>query len=81
MQGEGSNKIDVFSLGTILFRMAYKDTFPFYDPKRRYGNKEKYISLMLKTPLVFPIRPPRSAELKSLIASMLEKDKTIRISW
>lgn len=38
-EGEGSNKVDVFSLGIILYRMAYKGTFPFYDPKRRYGGK------------------------------------------
>ena len=39
LEGEGSNKVDVFSLGIILFRMAYKGAFPFYDPKKRYGNK------------------------------------------
>ena len=51
--------------------MAYKGTFPFYDPKKRYGGKEEYIKKMIATPLVFPVKPIRSKDLKDLISKML----------
>jgi serine/threonine protein kinase len=35
-QKEGSSKIDVFSLGIIAYRMAFKGEYPFFDQGRKY---------------------------------------------
>ena len=33
---EGNSKIDVFSLGVVLYKMAFNGKYPFFDEGRRY---------------------------------------------
>jgi len=39
---EGTSKIDVFSLGVVLYRMAFKGEYPFFDQGRKYRSVAEY---------------------------------------
>jgi serine/threonine protein kinase len=39
---EGTSKIDVFSLGVVLYRLAFHGEFPFFDQGRKYRSINEY---------------------------------------
>jgi serine/threonine protein kinase len=77
----GSDKVDIFSLGIVLYRLAFKGSHPFYDETKRFKSIREYGYYMESCPLRFPSKHDRSKELIDLIKRMLEKDKDKRISW
>lgn len=77
----GSEKVDVFSLGIVLYRMAFKGIHPFHDETKRFKSIREYGAHVESCPLRFPARHVRSKELVDLLKRMLEKDKDKRISW
>lgn len=39
---EGNAKVDVFSLGIILYRLAFRGRYPFFNPDRTYHSINEY---------------------------------------
>lgn len=56
----GSAKIDVFSFGIVLYRMAFKGIHPFYDSSRRFNSIKDYGKYMETCLLKFPNKHTRS---------------------
>lgn len=81
LEKEGSSKVDVFSLGIILYRMAFRGRFPFFEHGRTYHSVSDYFHELMIKKLVIPKNNNRSGELLNLIVKMLEKDKEKRIGW
>ncbi len=42
----GSNKVDVFSLGLVLYRMAFRGVHPFYDERLKFKSVRDYATYM-----------------------------------
>jgi serine/threonine-protein kinase ULK/ATG1 len=81
VEKEGSSKVDVFSLGVVLYKMAFNGQYPFFDQNRKYRSVNEYFKELLVRKLVIPAQHKRSPVLVSLIEKMLIKDKEKRISW
>ena len=64
---EGSSKIDVFSLGVVVYRLAFGGKYPFFDEGRKYRSMNDYFREMRLRKLVIPSNNGRSAELIDLI--------------
>ncbi|KAL4478675.1 hypothetical protein ABPG74_006910 [Tetrahymena malaccensis] len=77
---KASAKVDMWSLGVILFRMLFKGQYPFLDPLIKYDVPTALKHIQQKK-LVIPSSPQRSAEIIDLVKRMLEKDESKRISW
>lgn len=75
-----SAKVDMWSLGIILYRMMYNSAYPFLDPSVKYTVTSALRDIIHKK-LDLPKAPARSIELKSLLMRMLEKSDATRISW
>jgi len=62
LQGEslGNSKIDVFSLGIVLYRLAFNGIHPFYDPLKTLNSIEEYFDNLANIKLKFPKFPKRS---------------------
>lgn len=73
--------MDVFSLGIILYRLAFKGKFPFFENGRTYHSVSEYFKELMLKKLSFPTHHNRSADLVHLIEKMLTKNKDDRISW
>lgn len=58
---EGSSKIDVFSLGTVLYRLAYNGAFPFFKQDMTFNEVSEYYQHLATAQLKFPNFPKRSA--------------------
>lgn len=78
---EGSSKVDVFSLGIILYRLAFKGKFPFFESGRTYHSVSEYFGELMIKKLTFPPNHNHSPELVHLIEKMLIKNKDDRIGW
>jgi serine/threonine-protein kinase ULK/ATG1 len=74
-------KVDMWSLGIVLYRMLFGGQFPFLNPNKKYGNREQAFNDILQSPLNIPKHPRRSHDLVELVSRMLEKDPNVRISW
>ncbi|KAL4470920.1 hypothetical protein ABPG72_005954 [Tetrahymena utriculariae] len=77
---KASSKVDMWSLGVILFRMLFKGQYPFLDPLIKYDVPTALKHIQQKK-LVIPSNPQRSPEIIDLVKRMLEKDESKRISW
>lgn len=73
-------KVDMWSLGVILFRMMYGGVYPFLVGNKKYTRDTAFQDILLN-PLVFPKSPQRSQKLIDLVSRMLEKDPKKRLSW
>lgn len=51
---EGSSKLDVFSLGIVLYRMAYEGKYPYYDKNRQYRSVSEYFAQLKLLRLAIP---------------------------
>lgn len=51
---EGNSKVDVFSLGIVLYRLAFEGKYPFFDQGRRYRSVGEYFNEMKLRKLVIP---------------------------
>ena len=80
-ESAGSSKIDVFSLGVVLYRLSYNGAHPFYQDSKVFNSIQQYFEHVAATPLKFPRYPKRSTELTELISKMLEKNAITRIGW
>jgi serine/threonine protein kinase len=73
--------VDVFSLGIILYRLAFNGKSPFFESERKYNSINQYFKEMKYKKLVFPLNSSRSQELLDLIEKMLIINKDKRIGW
>lgn len=71
---EGSSKVDVFSLGVVIYKMAFNGQYPFFDQSRKYRSVNEYFKELNLRKLVIP-KNNRSETLVNLIEKMLTKDK------
>jgi hypothetical protein len=65
----------VFSLGVVLYKMAFNGQYPFFDQNRKYRSVNEYFKELLVRKLVIPLGYKRSQALINLIEKMLIKDK------
>ena len=72
---EGSSKIDLFSLGVAVYRLAFRGELPFFDQGRRYRSINEYFRELKIRKLIIPEMSGRSPELIHLIKRMLDKDR------
>ena len=77
---KGSSKVDMFSLGIMLFRFAYSE-YPFYNASLKIHSVEQYFEHLKSAKLVFLKYPQRSEELTSLLKRMLQKQSADRLEW
>ncbi|EAR87334.3 Serine/Threonine kinase domain protein (macronuclear) [Tetrahymena thermophila SB210] len=84
------SKIDMFSLGVILYNLAYKeDSHPYVGTIRSlFGNNfqgDQSIhfckSVNASKQIVFPPFPPRSEQLQNIIKKLCQKDVNQRMSF
>jgi serine/threonine protein kinase len=84
-KNEGTSKIDVFSMGSVLYELTYDGNAPFFGKNDKYDTPEAYYEGRRSKQLVLPAKSrkgePRSEELRHLLARMLEFDVEKRISW
>ena len=84
-QVEGSAKVDVFSLGCVLYQLAYAGEHPFYKPDSNYQSPFAYYKEMRGATLMLKQKNKRgevrSMELRRLLEQMLQRDQSKRISW
>jgi serine/threonine protein kinase len=84
-RNEGSSKVDIFSLGSVLYELAYDGEPPFFKKDDRYGSPDEYYRARKNKKLAVPARNKkgerRSEELCHLISRMLEFNEADRISW
>jgi serine/threonine protein kinase len=78
---EGNSKVDVFSLGVVVYRLAFRGEYPFFDQGRKYRSINEYFRELKVKKMVIPEHHDRSPELIDLIKRMLDKDHNTRISW
>lgn len=57
---EGNSKIDVFSLGVVVYRMAFKGEFPYFDQGRKYRSINEYFKELKVRKLTIPPNNGRS---------------------
>lgn len=57
---QGSSKVDVFSLGIVLYRMTFRGIHPFYDETRKFRSIKEYAKYMESCPLRFPKKHNKS---------------------
>lgn len=60
LEKEGCSKVDVFSLGIILYRMAFRGRFPFFEQGRTYHSINDYFKELMIKKLIFPQKHHRS---------------------
>ena len=70
---EYTNKVDVYSAGTILYQMLY-ECCPFE------ANSQHEIALKIKKGLYFPPQRDVSKPVKKMIAQMLEENPEKRVT-
>jgi len=49
---EGSSKVDVFSLGCVIYQLAYDGLFPFFSQTKNYKSIDHYFEDMKKCELI-----------------------------
>jgi serine/threonine-protein kinase ULK/ATG1 len=72
-------KIDMWSLGVIVYRMLY-NKYPFLVQNKKY-DKETAFADIVNNPLTFPPIPKRTEFITTLLEKMLKKSPKERISW
>jgi serine/threonine protein kinase len=84
-RSEGCSKVDVFSMGCVLYQLAYDGDSPFYSSSINFRSREDYFEHVKTAELILKQKnkkgEPRSLELRQLISMMLEKNSSKRISW
>lgn len=73
-------KIDIWSLGIILYRMLYSGNYPFLIPGKKYNRETAFMDI-IGNDLIIPKTPKRSTELTDLLKIMLQKNPSNRIGW
>ena len=71
----------MFSLGSVLYRLAYNGTYPYYDQKMNFNTISDYFTHLETAELKFPRYPKRSKEFEHMIQKMLRKDPADRLDW
>jgi serine/threonine protein kinase len=51
---EGNSKIDIFSLGVVIYRLAFEGKFPFFDQNRKYRSMSEYFKELIHKKLIIP---------------------------
>ncbi|KRX07067.1 Protein kinase-like domain [Pseudocohnilembus persalinus] len=74
-----SAKVDIWSLGIILYRLLFNGKYPFLDPSKNY-DVPTALQDVIKNKLVIP-KNNRSKVLIDLCLKMLQKKNQNRISW
>ena len=81
----GSSKIDIFSLGCIIYQLMYDGNHPFYDEKKKYSSYQQYYSSIKEVEVQFKQKNKkgefRSIQLRKLVKHMIEYNYQNRISW
>lgn len=81
------SKVDVYSLGCILFSMAYNDmnVHPYVPLINKLDGRDLYISyyqaVNAASAVIFPSTPPRSSGIKQLIERLCDRNVATRISF
>ena len=74
-----SSKVDIWSLGVILYRLMFC-RFPFLDPNKKYDINSVFEDIV-SNKLIIPKTSKRSQDLVDICFRMLNKDKDKRMSW
>ena len=46
--------MDIFSLGVVLYKMAFEGKYPFFDQNRKYRSINDYFKELMISKLKFP---------------------------
>ena len=79
--GNADAKVDMWSLGVILYKLLFSNKYPYLDPTEEDYDIHKVFRDIKQNQLTIPSRPKRSEELIQLCKRMLEKNPDKRISW